>query len=590
MALKRTRPDALLLNAGDSFQGTYWYTLLKWNVTQHFINMLPNDAHALGNHEFDDHVSGLVPYISALRAPVLAANMDASREPRLQGLAQAHTVLRRGGRSVGVIGLITTETAVSGNHIYLPTSSPFRALQGHRSYTRQHWECCERQPYILILALANMDARSEPRLQGLAQAHTVLERGGRSVGVIGLITTETAVTNMDASREPRLQGLAQAHTVLRRGGRSVGVIGLITTETAYSSSPDGVVFLDPVNTTKFYAEKLTREGIDIIILLSHCGLIVDKKIAKEAGEHIDVIVGGHSHSLLWSGTPPSPELAQGPYPVVVAPDSAPGHKVVIVQASAYSKYLGNLTVFFDDEGEVQHFEGTPVFLNRSIPEDLSIKALMQPYSDKLHSIVGEVVGYSPHDLSSATCDSGECAVGNLVADSYLDAAKSKNISNLPHVAFITKSNLRGSVSKGDITRGDLITTLPFSNQIVTLALKGKYLVQAFEKSFLHMWSEDPFASPSLTQVSGVQLTLSVKQLKAVKVLVREGDEFVPLDPEREYQLTVTDFVAKGGHYSMISEHGRDARSIGLDREMLENYVKKITPNMPTLENRLTIIP
>ncbi|XP_048482466.1 apyrase [Plutella xylostella] len=469
MALKRTRPDALLLNAGDSFQGTYWYTLLKWNVTQHFINMLPNDAHALGNHEFDDHVSGLVPYISALRAPVLAANMDASREPRLQGLAQAHTVLERGGRSVGVIGLITTETA-------------------------------------------------------------------------------------------------------------------------YSSSPDGVVFLDPVNTTKFYAEKLTREGIDIIILLSHCGLIVDKKIAKEAGEHIDVIVGGHSHSLLWSGTPPSPELAQGPYPVVVAPDSAPGHKVVIVQASAYSKYLGNLTVFFDDEGEVQHFEGTPVFLNRSIPEDPSIKALMQPYSDKLHSIVGEVVGYSPHDLSSASCDSGECAVGNLVADSYLDAAKSKNISNLPHVAFITKSNLRGSVSKGDITRGDLITTLPFSNQIVTLALKGKYLVQAFEKSFLHTWSEDPFASPSLTQVSGVQLTLSVKQLKAVKVLVREGDEFVPLDPEREYQLTVTDFVAKGGHYSMISEHGRDARSIGLDREMLENYVKKITPNMPTLENRLTIIP
>ncbi|CAG9104866.1 unnamed protein product [Plutella xylostella] len=469
MALKRTRPDALLLNAGDSFQGTYWYTLLKWNMTQHFINMLPNDAHALGNHEFDDHVSGLVPYISALRAPVLAANMDASREPRLQGLAQAHTVLERGGRSVGVIGLITTETA-------------------------------------------------------------------------------------------------------------------------YSSSPDGVVFLDPVNTTKFYAEKLNREGIDIIILLSHCGLIVDKKIAKEAGEHIDVIVGGHSHSLLWSGTPPSPELAQGPYPVVVSPDSAPGHKVVIVQASAYSKYLGNLTVFFDDEGEVQHFEGTPVFLNRSIPEDPSIKALMQPYSDKLHSIVGEVVGYSPHDLSSASCDSGECAVGNLVADSYLDAAKSKNISNLPHVAFITKSNLRGSVSKGDITRGDLITTLPFSNQIVTLALKGKYLVQAFEKSFLHMWSEDPFASPSLTQVSGVQLTLSVKQLKAVKVLVREGDEFVPLDPEREYQLTVTDFVAKGGHYSMISEYGRDARSIGLDREMLENYVKKITPNMPTLENRLTIIP
>lgn len=45
MTLKEHYPDALVLDAGDCFQGTYWYTLLKWNVTQYFINMLPNDAH-----------------------------------------------------------------------------------------------------------------------------------------------------------------------------------------------------------------------------------------------------------------------------------------------------------------------------------------------------------------------------------------------------------------------------------------------------------------------------------------------------------------------------------------------------------------
>ncbi|KOB72026.1 Apyrase [Operophtera brumata] len=39
------KPDAILLNAGDSFQGTHWYTLLKWNVTQEFMNLLPHDAH-----------------------------------------------------------------------------------------------------------------------------------------------------------------------------------------------------------------------------------------------------------------------------------------------------------------------------------------------------------------------------------------------------------------------------------------------------------------------------------------------------------------------------------------------------------------
>lgn len=46
MVLKKEKPGALLLNAGDTFQGTYWYTLLKWNITQKFINLLPHDAHA----------------------------------------------------------------------------------------------------------------------------------------------------------------------------------------------------------------------------------------------------------------------------------------------------------------------------------------------------------------------------------------------------------------------------------------------------------------------------------------------------------------------------------------------------------------
>lgn len=38
------QPDSILLNAGDNFQGTLWYTLYKWNVTQYFFNKLPFDA------------------------------------------------------------------------------------------------------------------------------------------------------------------------------------------------------------------------------------------------------------------------------------------------------------------------------------------------------------------------------------------------------------------------------------------------------------------------------------------------------------------------------------------------------------------
>lgn len=42
--LQKTRTNPIFLNAGDNFAGTIWYTFGKWNVTQHFLNMLKADV------------------------------------------------------------------------------------------------------------------------------------------------------------------------------------------------------------------------------------------------------------------------------------------------------------------------------------------------------------------------------------------------------------------------------------------------------------------------------------------------------------------------------------------------------------------
>uniref|UniRef100_A0A182SZ83 Calcineurin-like phosphoesterase domain-containing protein n=1 Tax=Anopheles maculatus TaxID=74869 RepID=A0A182SZ83_9DIPT len=98
--------NPIYLNAGDSFQGTIWYTLLRWNVTAQFLNMLPADAMTLGNHEFDHGVEGLVPFLEAIHSPMVVANIDDRDEPTLQGMYQKSVVLDRGGRKIGVIGVI----------------------------------------------------------------------------------------------------------------------------------------------------------------------------------------------------------------------------------------------------------------------------------------------------------------------------------------------------------------------------------------------------------------------------------------------------------------------------------------------------
>lgn len=41
---QRKNKNPIYLNAGDNFQGTLWYSILKWNVTSYFLNLLPADA------------------------------------------------------------------------------------------------------------------------------------------------------------------------------------------------------------------------------------------------------------------------------------------------------------------------------------------------------------------------------------------------------------------------------------------------------------------------------------------------------------------------------------------------------------------
>ncbi|XP_072934338.1 apyrase-like isoform X2 [Epargyreus clarus] len=467
--LLREKPCALLLNAGDTFQGSFWYTLLKWNVTQEFINMLPNDAHAIGNHEFDDGIAGIVPYLAALRAPVLAANIDTTNEPSLNGLYKSHVIITRNGRQIGIIGLITPETKIS-------------------------------------------------------------------------------------------------------------------------SKSQGVIFLDPIQVVYKEAQMLTDKHVDIIIVLSHCGLEVDKEIAKTAGKNIDVIVGGHSHSLLWNGESPSNEEISGPYPVLVETEST-DHKVLIVTASAFTKYLGNLTVYFDKNGELQSYEGSPVFLNRSIPEDPGILKLMQPYKDKLRVIVEEVVGTAADSLVAKPCGSSECAIGDIIADAFLNATKSLNVSNLHHVAFLARNMIRGSIAKGDITRGVLINALPFTNTVTTFTLRGKYLLEVFKRCMKNYWVAKPFDGPWMPQVAGIKLTINVTDINDVNVdiLIKE-DEFRPLEMEEEYQITTVDFLLHGGNgFYMLKEYARNMRQIGKDIDVVEPYLRSLSPISATLDNRLTII-
>lgn len=115
------------------------------------------------------------------------------------------------------------------------------------------------------------------------------------------------------------------------------------------------------------AANLKKQGIDIIIVLSHCGLDVDLVIAEKGGPDISVIVGGHTHSFMYTGPEsPGPDVPVSEYPAVV--NNTAGHEVLVVQASALSKYVGDLTVWFDADGKAKSWSGDPIFLGTGVEQ------------------------------------------------------------------------------------------------------------------------------------------------------------------------------------------------------------------------------
>lgn len=118
------------------------------------------------------------------------------------------------------------------------------------------------------------------------------------------------------------------------------------------------------------AEKLEHAGVSIILVLSHCGIIRDLEIARsiDAGSKIDVIVGAHSHTFMYTGDAPGPDQPQYDYPAVV--EHRNGHKVLIVQASSFAKYVGDLTVYFNQNGEAIQWIGQPIFLASNVQQGM----------------------------------------------------------------------------------------------------------------------------------------------------------------------------------------------------------------------------
>ncbi|XP_064489227.1 protein 5NUC-like isoform X2 [Ornithodoros turicata] len=379
----------LFLNAGDNYQGTAWYSVLKYKPVANIVELLRPDAMTLGNHEFDDGPEGLAPFLQQIKGkvPVIASNVDFSRAPSLKGLVSKSTVVNLNGTKVGIIGAVTTETSTI-------------------------------------------------------------------------------------------------------------------------SYPGPVTFDDHIECVRAEAKRLRGAGIKIQIALTHIGYLRDQELAHQVPE-LTVIVGGHSHTFLYTGNDhPKEDAPEGPYPTVITRDD--GTKALVAQGFWFGKYLGRLNVMYDLNGNMRNWSGKPILLDNNVPQEPEMSSLLQRYQDNVTAGSKQIVGSSKVLLQGdpQDCLFKECTMGNLITDAMFSFIADKptagtGVWSVVDACVLNSGAITGSLLPNvSITRGDLWKVTPFHDTLTTVTLKGTALRSIFEFSASKYSENSTGRGAGFVQVSG----------------------------------------------------------------------------------------
>lgn len=382
------------------------------------------------------------------------------------------------------------------------------------------------------------------------------------------------MSNADVSAEPHLAGVLQKSTIIERGGEKIGLIGLTTEDTDELSSPgENVIFTDSITAVQGEVDKMTAMGVNKIIVLSHSGYAIDLAVAAGT-TGVDVIVGGHTNTYLNSADP----RADGPYPTFV-------NGTAIVQAYAYGKYLGELNVTFDDDGEVIRASGEPILIDSSVHENAATLARIIERAAPLEEVRQRVVAQSGAFIEGdrTVCRVQECQMGNLVADAMLERVADQGIS----VAIANSGGLRASIDEGEVTMGEVLTVLPFQNTLSTFQVTGATLLAALENGV----SQHEEVAGRFPQVAGMKYTFDVSQDAGARisdVMINVDNAWLPLDADATYGVVSNNYVRGGGDGYRMFRGAMNVYDYGPDvADVVAEYLAQNVGYTPYLDGRIT---
>lgn len=321
-------------------------------------------------------------------------------------------------------------------------------------------------------------------------------------------TFETLSANIFVGDDNDIVEQPRPYTLIKKNGIRIAILALTEATlrdngqwmpSAHPQKLQGVTFRNPIEVALEYRD--LRKQCDLFIALTHIGYDCDIELANAMPE-LDVIVGGHSHTLIDS--------------TFVVND------VLITQTNNWLKYLGKATVTMRGKQVIdKHFE--LINLAKPLPEDEEIKALIEDY--KKNSPLNDTICQI-----TAQFDGAE-AISTMMTDALIHELEGVDIS------FQNSGGVRvRQLPKGPMRKADVFVINPFCNNVflydMTVADIRELLIHSHHKASLRA---DLFPG-------GIRYTIHTTDGKATRIDITDM-EGQPLDENRTYRVAMNSYVA-----------------------------------------------
>ena len=369
------------------------------------------------------------------------------------------------------------------------------------------------------------------------------------------------------------------YTYTTKSGVKVGFFGMETPETQTKTNPALIKGLKFDTDLKAVAEKQVEalKDADIVICLAHLGVDAESEPYRStdlyaAVKGIDFIIDGHSHTVMTKGEKGEPIQSTG---------------------TAFA----NIGVIVIDDA-TKKIESNSLFeIKEDTAKDATVAAAAQKIIDRIDKEYGAVFAKSEVELNGAKAPNGnrdsETNNGDLITDAMLWKVmqnKEGLTVNEDHVVAITNGGgIRAAIAKGDVTKKDINTVLPFGNTVAVVYVTGEQLLEALEASTF----STPTAVGGFPQVSGINFTIHTgkaydkndatypestyygpKTINRVVINSVNGKEF---KANEVYAVVTNNFCAAGGdtYYAFKAASAQFDTGIPLDEAVMEYVTKEL---------------